>query len=216
MHTNLLDTTARKIAVTSIAGYQRYISPHKGFSCAHRILHGGESCSQFVKRVIIEEGVMTAVKASRQRFQACKEANQILKARRMGICKKASIQTAGLASTLPSTQSSTRSYHLANISPEPSDPPAEIPEEIPEVPLEGTEAVKAAKKANSSNGCNECGDLGDCSYIGCDVLDDCGSGALNNCSGADCSGCGDCSALDCSGADCSGCGDCGDCGSCSW
>ncbi|CAN1210571.1 hypothetical protein TUMEXPCC7403_10270 [Tumidithrix helvetica PCC 7403] len=209
MHTNLLDTTARKIAVTSIAGYQRYISPHKGFSCAHRILHGSESCSQFVKRVIIEEGVVTAVKASRQRFQACKEANQILKARRMGICKKVSLQVPSMQIQPPQ-----------NISSDPSDLPEEIPEgnpeDMPEVPLQGTEGAEAAKKANasnSSNGCNECGDLGDCSYISCDAID-CASADCSalDCSSLNCSGA-DCSALDCSGADCSGCGDCG---SCSW
>jgi putative component of membrane protein insertase Oxa1/YidC/SpoIIIJ protein YidD len=176
MHTNLLDATTRKITVGAIAGYQRYISPHKGFSCAHRILYGGESCSQFVKRVIIEAGVLTAVKASRQRFQSCKESNRILKARRMGICQNANY------------------IHLVSNS---SDPPAETPEDMPEIPVDGTE--RATKKANPNNNCNDCSSMVDCSYIGCDALN-CFSGAdcsamdcsALSCSGADCSGCGDC------------------------
>ncbi|WP_338027215.1 membrane protein insertion efficiency factor YidD [Trichormus azollae] len=44
------------MSVTAIAGYQIHISPHKGFQCAHRVLYGSESCSQYIKRVIAEEG----------------------------------------------------------------------------------------------------------------------------------------------------------------
>jgi hypothetical protein len=39
-----------KISVFSINFYQQYISPYKGYCWAHRILHGGDSCSQYVKK----------------------------------------------------------------------------------------------------------------------------------------------------------------------
>lgn len=81
MNTNAIDSAIRKIATTSISGYQKHISPRKGFSCAHRLLHGGESCSQYVKRMITKKGLVVAIRASRQRFEACREANQILRAK---------------------------------------------------------------------------------------------------------------------------------------
>lgn len=64
-----------------ITGYQKFLSPHKGFSCAHRILYGEESCSQYVKRAVREHGLRQAVLMSRDRFQACKAAHQILRSR---------------------------------------------------------------------------------------------------------------------------------------
>ncbi|MTJ07671.1 membrane protein insertion efficiency factor YidD [Anabaena sp. UHCC 0204] len=77
MQTSEFDSFARKISIKAITGYQRYISPHKGFRCAHRVLHGGESCSQYVKRVIADDGLKAAFVKSQARFQACKQANQI-------------------------------------------------------------------------------------------------------------------------------------------
>jgi putative component of membrane protein insertase Oxa1/YidC/SpoIIIJ protein YidD len=77
----------QQIAIALIAGYQKHISPQKGFSCAHRLLHGGESCSQYIKRLIAQEGLVEAVRASRQRFQACREANEILNARSSYRCQ---------------------------------------------------------------------------------------------------------------------------------
>ncbi|MEI6442247.1 MAG: membrane protein insertion efficiency factor YidD [Nostocales cyanobacterium ELA583] len=78
MQTSIFDSFSRQISVTAITGYQRYISPHKGFKCAYHVLHGGESCSQYVKREIAEHGLKIAFFKTTQRFQACKQANQIL------------------------------------------------------------------------------------------------------------------------------------------
>ena len=79
MQTSVFDSFSRQISVTAITGYQRYISPHKGFKCAHRVLHGGESCSGYVKRQIADYGLKAAFVKSQQRFKACKYANQILR-----------------------------------------------------------------------------------------------------------------------------------------
>ncbi len=57
-----------------ITAYQKYLSPLKGFSCAHRVLHRGESCSQYVKRTILERGLSDAWPESRQRFRDCRSA----------------------------------------------------------------------------------------------------------------------------------------------
>jgi putative component of membrane protein insertase Oxa1/YidC/SpoIIIJ protein YidD len=81
MQTSSFDAAIRQLAIASISGYQKHISPKKGFCCAHRVLYGGESCSQYVKSSIGKFGLFEAVKMSRRRFAACKQANQILKAR---------------------------------------------------------------------------------------------------------------------------------------
>ncbi|XWK86521.1 MAG: membrane protein insertion efficiency factor YidD [Phormidium sp.] len=80
MNTTWFDSGIRQIACTSISGYQKYLSPHKGFSCAHRILYGGESCSAYIKRIVAQKGLKAAFQASRRRFRDCKKANQILRA----------------------------------------------------------------------------------------------------------------------------------------
>lgn len=77
--TNFFEAAVRQTAAGAIAGYQKYISPYKGFSCAYRVLHRGESCSQYAKRMILAEGISNALPAIRRRFQACKTANERLR-----------------------------------------------------------------------------------------------------------------------------------------
>lgn len=73
---------AARLAGWSIRQYQRHISPYKGFVCAHRVLHEGESCSQYVLRIVNAAGVSAAVGAARVRFRECREAARLLAARR--------------------------------------------------------------------------------------------------------------------------------------
>ncbi|WP_242031844.1 membrane protein insertion efficiency factor YidD [Microcoleus sp. FACHB-672] len=85
MGENVMDAThfqtaGRQIAISSIDAYKTYISPRKGFSCAHRMLHQGDSCSDYVKRMFSTENLMPALQMSRQRFRDCAGAGQILKA----------------------------------------------------------------------------------------------------------------------------------------
>ena len=68
----------RKILVFSINLYQKYLSPYKGYCCAHRVLHGGDSCSQYVKNVFIKQDLNEAIQLSRKRFIECGEAAEIL------------------------------------------------------------------------------------------------------------------------------------------
>src|SRR4028118_256047 len=75
-----VEPLARKIAIDTIAAYQTYISPRKGFVCAHRMLHDGESCSMYIKHLLGEESLMSVVQMSHQRFKACAAASQTLKA----------------------------------------------------------------------------------------------------------------------------------------
>lgn len=76
----LLDSRLlRAIAIASITGYQKHLSPHKGFSCAHRILYGGDSCSQYIKTAVAQRGLSGAIALSQHRFAACKQAHHILR-----------------------------------------------------------------------------------------------------------------------------------------
>ncbi|MBE9118480.1 membrane protein insertion efficiency factor YidD [Lusitaniella coriacea LEGE 07157] len=72
---NIID----RVAIAAISGYQRYLSPHKGFSCAHRIVYGGDSCSQYVKRAIARQGLIAAIPLSQQRFADCKASHEVFK-----------------------------------------------------------------------------------------------------------------------------------------
>ncbi|WP_292844188.1 membrane protein insertion efficiency factor YidD [Nostoc sp. NMS8] len=51
------------MAIDSITAYQKYISPSKGFSCFHRLLHGGDSCSNYVKTLLSEQKIQEAVQS---------------------------------------------------------------------------------------------------------------------------------------------------------
>jgi len=72
---------AKTMAIESITAYQKYISPSKGFSCSHRLLHGGDSCSNYVKRMLSEQKLHEAVQSSIKRFQDCGTASKTLKAK---------------------------------------------------------------------------------------------------------------------------------------
>lgn len=72
-------TGGRQLAVQTIAFYQRYLSPLKGFHCAHRRLHGGLSCSEYVKQTIAAQGIKRSLPLCRERFRACRSAHEILK-----------------------------------------------------------------------------------------------------------------------------------------
>ena len=68
------------LAVKAISGYQRHLSPRKGFACAHRIAYGGASCSQHIKTLIERHGLMQGAALAPERFRACREAYFVLRA----------------------------------------------------------------------------------------------------------------------------------------
>ncbi|MBL8850291.1 MAG: membrane protein insertion efficiency factor YidD, partial [Planctomycetaceae bacterium] len=70
------------MAASAIRGYQRWVSPYKGYVCAHRQLHGGWSCSEFARRQILENGVWRALPGIANQFRECGEAAQYLRRRR--------------------------------------------------------------------------------------------------------------------------------------
>lgn len=168
MHTSLPDQWLRQTAAVAIAGYQKHLSPRKGFSCAHRLLHGGESCSQYTKRAILEQGLLVSIPAIQQRFQACKAANQVLQAQRQ-----------------PPRR-------------DPNPPPESQPDRcaVDANDCTALDGCADCTVGLTELDCSQL-DCGLTDAASCDRFEgcgDCSSGA--DCSGLDCSGC-DCSGADC-------------------
>src|SRR5687767_5281073 len=61
------------LAVWAIEFYQRYLSPLKGFRCAHRARKHGRtsSCSQFAKRAFARFGIFAGATLMNRRFDRC-------------------------------------------------------------------------------------------------------------------------------------------------
>lgn len=66
-----MDFVIRTIALALIRAYQRWISPHKGFACAHRLRLGGSSCSQVGARLIRRHGLRKGLPLLRERLLRC-------------------------------------------------------------------------------------------------------------------------------------------------
>lgn len=69
---------ATPFAIFAIGFYQRHISPHKGFVCAHRACHGGLSCSECAKQTIATYGFWRALPLIKARFVECRHAYTLL------------------------------------------------------------------------------------------------------------------------------------------
>ncbi|WP_374353345.1 membrane protein insertion efficiency factor YidD [Chitinimonas sp.] len=61
----------RRLILAAIVAYQRYLSPHKGFSCAYRIHTGRGSCSALGFRAVRRYGVIAGLMILRRRTYLC-------------------------------------------------------------------------------------------------------------------------------------------------
>lgn len=66
----------RKLALAAIRGYQRYLSPHKGFCCAYRAHTGRAGCSELGYRAIRRYGVFSGLGLVRQRTARCADVHR--------------------------------------------------------------------------------------------------------------------------------------------
>lgn len=62
---------ADALALAAIRFYQRRISPHKGFSCALRVVTGGASCSAYGYAVIARFGLLRGLGLLQRRLELC-------------------------------------------------------------------------------------------------------------------------------------------------
>lgn len=67
-----------RAAIYAIAWYQQHWSPKKGWGCAHRIHIGGDSCSQYAKRLIERSGLAKALPDIWNRLRSCGRAHAAL------------------------------------------------------------------------------------------------------------------------------------------
>jgi uncharacterized protein len=67
---------ASRLALAAIRGYQRHLSPHKGFSCAYRCATGRDSCSAHGYRVIARCGLWNGLALLRRRLRLCGETHR--------------------------------------------------------------------------------------------------------------------------------------------
>jgi putative component of membrane protein insertase Oxa1/YidC/SpoIIIJ protein YidD len=70
-HHTFVTTFGIFCAVSCINGYQRYLSKSKGYTCAHRALHKGDSCSEAVKKMVQAQGPVRCLGNVKGRFRAC-------------------------------------------------------------------------------------------------------------------------------------------------
>ncbi|MGD1524574.1 membrane protein insertion efficiency factor YidD [Vibrio harveyi] len=71
-----------RLAILCIRGYQRFISPHKGYRCAYGVLHNSSGCSGAVIDILRDKGILAGMPAIKQRFADCKSACDELERRR--------------------------------------------------------------------------------------------------------------------------------------
>lgn len=64
------------IASTAVHLYRRFISPYKGFRCAHQAVHGRGSCSNYGLRVYDRRPFGQATALLKRRLEACRAAYQ--------------------------------------------------------------------------------------------------------------------------------------------
>lgn len=76
-----LELGVRNLLILCIHWYQKYLSPRKGYSCAYRSLHHGESCSCYVKNILTEQNLLKSISLAKQRFSECAQAEKILRIR---------------------------------------------------------------------------------------------------------------------------------------
>lgn len=79
-----MTSRAANVFASLIAAYQRFISPHKGFVCAYRVLHGGQSCSAHAKAAFQQHGLVVGWLQMRQRFALCAQAAKGIRKANLG------------------------------------------------------------------------------------------------------------------------------------
>ncbi|MEE6273072.1 membrane protein insertion efficiency factor YidD [Georgenia wangjunii] len=80
-------TPATRVADALIRLYQQRLSPRKGWTCAHLVAHGGQSCSAAVRGIIRQRGVVGGLVPTTVRFLACYRAASLLMAADVqGVC----------------------------------------------------------------------------------------------------------------------------------
>ncbi|MBP9757471.1 MAG: membrane protein insertion efficiency factor YidD [Candidatus Pacebacteria bacterium] len=79
MVAQVLNGGVSSVALLAIHGYRKWISPYKGFRCAHHVLHERGSCSTFGLEVFGNNTPLKAFRLLRGRFIECRDAYETLR-----------------------------------------------------------------------------------------------------------------------------------------
>lgn len=72
-------TRLNSLILNTINGYQRHLSPIKGFKCAAGQLYGDSTCSAVLKQIVQTEGFINGLPAIQQQIKRCHQAARQLK-----------------------------------------------------------------------------------------------------------------------------------------
>lgn len=78
----MLESAATKAAIAPLNVYRTHISPRKGFACPHGVLYG-ESCSDYVQRILLNQNLSAAIRLAPQQFRNCQSAAQVLQSQQV-------------------------------------------------------------------------------------------------------------------------------------
>lgn len=87
----------KTLILKSINLYQKWISPRKGFSCAHRVATGEVGCSGYAKQVIARFGVLKGLLLLNRRFKDCAWHSARLRADLAATASQTALYRSGLA-----------------------------------------------------------------------------------------------------------------------
>lgn len=66
----------KKLFLVAIKAYQKYLSPYKGFCCAHKFHEKKQSCSAIGYRAIRKHGVVSGLALLKTKLSLCKSASE--------------------------------------------------------------------------------------------------------------------------------------------
>lgn len=65
-----------------IHAYRKFLSPRKGYKCAHHKVHNTGSCSDLILVIVKESSILNWKTEIFNQFESCKQASQELKKRK--------------------------------------------------------------------------------------------------------------------------------------
>lgn len=88
----ILDTFLKKSLKHFIFFYKKFISPYKGFRCAHSHYTGGSSCSTYGLETLNENDFKTSLKLIFHRFHACSYVYSLYQEERLNLSYKQTLK----------------------------------------------------------------------------------------------------------------------------
>lgn len=71
---------SNQVTLQLISGYQRHLSPIKGFKCAAGQVYGNSTCSAVIKTIVQRQGLVAGFPAIQQQLKHCHAAAKLVKA----------------------------------------------------------------------------------------------------------------------------------------